>query len=58
MSHILRCPDCRTYTLNDSCPKCSAKTINVKPAKFSPEDKFAVYRRKSKEGQLKEKGVL
>ena len=34
------------------------KTINPKPAKFNPEDKYSDYRRKAKEEILKEKGLL
>ncbi|MBI2508116.1 RNA-protein complex protein Nop10 [Candidatus Woesearchaeota archaeon] len=45
---ILKCQNCNTYTLKESCQKCSSKTITPKPAKFSPEDKFGKYRRKYK----------
>lgn len=44
-TQILKCTKCNTYTLKQSCPKCKAKCITSKPAKFSPEDKFGVYRR-------------
>ncbi len=48
MKHLMRCPKCRTYTLKESC-SCSAKTIMPKPPKYSPDDKYASYRRKAKE---------
>lgn len=48
-NRIFQCPQCKTYTLKDKCPKCSTKTGTTVPAKFSPEDKFGVYRRKYKQ---------
>ena len=42
---ILKCPICREYTLKEE--HC-AKTVTIRPAKFSPEDKFGAYRRKYK----------
>jgi len=48
MKKIMKCPDCNTYTLKDSCPNCKIKTINPRPAKFSPEDKYGKYRRLAK----------
>jgi len=50
---ILRCPVCKTYTLNKICKTCSSKTITSKPAKYSPEDKYGAYRRIYKEENLK-----
>ncbi|MFT4283025.1 MAG: nucleolar RNA-binding Nop10p family protein [Candidatus Woesearchaeota archaeon] len=44
--HILKCESCNNYTLKESC--CSKKTVRVKPARFSPEDKYAKYRRMAK----------
>lgn len=58
MIHILKCPSCASYTMNAVCPRCGATTLAVKPAKFSPEDKFAGYRRKFKEEELKKRGWL
>ena len=42
---ILKCPICKKYTIKKL--HCT-ETISVKPAKFSPEDKFGIYRRKYK----------
>lgn len=53
MKHILFCPHCKSYTLKGQCNGCSSKTIMPKPAKYGPEDPYAAYRRKAKEGQLK-----
>ncbi len=43
MKHIYKCTKCETYTMKDTC--CDTKTINPKPAKYSPSDKYAKYRR-------------
>ena len=44
--------------MKEVCSFCGLKTINPKPAKFNPEDKYSDYRRKAKEEILKEKGLL
>jgi rRNA maturation protein Nop10 len=48
MVHILKCDSCGSYGLDGICT-CGAKRQKVAPAKFSPEDKYAEYRRKAKE---------
>ncbi len=45
---ILFCDKCREYTLKEKCPICEKKTIQNKPPKFSPEDKYGKYRRMTK----------
>ena len=45
IKEILKCKKCNTYTLKKTCPKCKEKTITIKPAKFSIEDKYGKYRR-------------
>ena len=40
---IFKCPECNSYTLKEE--HCSAKTVNVNPARYSPEDKYGAYRR-------------
>ncbi|MBT3303802.1 ribosome biogenesis protein [Candidatus Woesearchaeota archaeon] len=47
MNHIMKCSKCGKYTLEASC--CSKKTVSPRPPKYSPEDKYADYRRKYKE---------
>jgi H/ACA ribonucleoprotein complex subunit 3 len=49
---ILYCEKCEEYTLHSECPKCGSKTIQRKPPKYSPEDKYAEYRRQAKEELL------
>lgn len=58
MVNILKCPKCYRYTMKAVCPNCREKTINIRPPKFSLEDKFAHYRRETKRMLLKEKGLL
>ena len=54
MKHIQKCKGCKKYTLKDKCPKCGEKTVNPKPAKYSPDDRMGKYRRLAK----KERGLL
>ncbi|HEU5460646.1 MAG TPA: RNA-protein complex protein Nop10 [Nitrososphaeraceae archaeon] len=45
MKHLLRkCLKCKIYTLKNQCPNCSAITVDPTPAKFSPDDKYILYR--------------
>ncbi|PIN86166.1 ribosome biogenesis protein [Candidatus Woesearchaeota archaeon CG10_big_fil_rev_8_21_14_0_10_44_13] len=46
MKHIMRCPVCGVYTMKEE--HCGQKTVNPKPPKYSPEDKYGGYRRKAK----------
>lgn len=45
--HIMFCRKCRKFTMKDVC-ECGSKALTTKPAKYSPEDKWGKYRRKSK----------
>lgn len=49
MRHILKCEDCGIYTISETCPSCEKRTVSMKPAKYSPQDKYAKYRRMAKE---------
>ncbi|MDI9633671.1 MAG: RNA-protein complex protein Nop10 [Methanolinea sp.] len=42
---LRRCPRDRTYTLKSSCPACGEPTVPAHPARFSPDDRLARYRR-------------
>ncbi len=47
MSHsIKKC--CEKYTLQETCSVCSKKTESPAPPKYSPDDKYASYRRQYK----------
>jgi H/ACA ribonucleoprotein complex subunit 3 len=56
MKHILKCEKCNEYTMMEV-HGCGTKTINVKPAKFSPEDQYGDYRRKAKREQWQKQGL-
>lgn len=45
--HILKCTSCKKYGLGEICV-CGSKTQRVIPPKFSPDDKYAKYRRQAK----------
>ena len=47
-SRILKCPACGTYALTEHCP-CGAARLPPRPPKYSPDDRYAEYRRKYKE---------
>ena len=57
MKHILKCKKCGNYTMNEKCD-CGGEAVNVKPAKFSIEDKYGAYRRKVKKDGLLKEGLL
>jgi H/ACA ribonucleoprotein complex subunit 3 len=44
-SILRRCPACGKYSLQASCPACGAATATPHPARFSPQDRWARYRR-------------
>ncbi len=58
MEHLFKCEKCNKYTMKEICDTCNSKTTNPRPAKFSPEDQWADYRRKAKMQQWKEKGFV
>ena len=58
MRHILKCPKCGQYTMQEKCAKCNADTINPKPAKYSADDRYGAYRRKAKRSELEKRGLL
>jgi len=45
MSSIRYCTRCKDYTLEEKCRKCGEDTVVKKPARFSPQDHYGVYRR-------------
>lgn len=56
MNHIYTCAVCGTYTMLQK--HCSKATQSVKPAKFSPDDKYADMTRKAKEDERRKQGLL
>ncbi|PIN69848.1 ribosome biogenesis protein [Candidatus Woesearchaeota archaeon CG_4_10_14_0_2_um_filter_57_5] len=53
MKKIMRCTGCGKYTLNDCCA-----VVSAHPAKWSPEDRWAEWRRKAKEASWRAEGLL
>jgi len=52
---LRRCGECGRYTLRqDACPQCGGRVNIPHPSKFSPEDKYAKYRRAMKEPIVKD----
>ncbi len=48
-SLLRRCARCGAYTLRkDACPKCGGPVEVPHPPKYSPEDKYQIYRIKMK----------
>ena len=47
---IYKCGDCGRYTLETTCPKCGALTMDPRPARYSPLDPYGIYRRLAKKG--------
>jgi len=58
MRHIYKCKNCKIYTTNIKCPKCGIETTLSIPPKYSPDDKYASYRRKVKSDMLKKEGLI
>lgn len=49
MPHLFKCTKCSIYTLDQrACPSCGGPVSDPKPSKYSPQDKYGVYRRKAK----------
>lgn len=44
--NMLKCEKCHNYTLSECV--CGGKVLSPKPPKYSPEDKYASYRRRAK----------
>ena len=58
MKHLRKCFNCNVYTMKEKCPKCNNQANVAAPVKFSPEDKYGVYRRKAKKESLLKEGLL
>jgi H/ACA ribonucleoprotein complex subunit 3 len=58
MRRIRYCWECKTYTLRETCPSCKQGTSPRAPPKFSPEDRHAIQRRREREAELRERGLI
>ncbi|MDI6721892.1 MAG: RNA-protein complex protein Nop10 [Candidatus Aenigmarchaeota archaeon] len=47
MNRLKKCLGCGKYTLSETC-SCGSPAKSAHPPKFSPEDKYAKYRRMGK----------
>jgi len=56
--HIMICAGCGKYTLKESCSDCNKPTVEARPPKYSPEDKYGHLRRQTKEEQYRQKGLI
>ncbi len=49
MKTLKTCPACKKYTMNEKCA-CGSDTRTAHPPKYSPQDKYAKYRREAEYG--------
>lgn len=56
MNRIYYCDKCNQYTLENEC-KCGGEASDVRPPKYSPEDKYKKYRQLEKKEKLKKEGL-
>lgn len=57
MRHIFKCIKCNKYTMKETC-SCGSTAMNPKPLKYSPDDKFAEYKRKAKFDEYAKRGLI
>ena len=57
MRHIFKCSKCGKYTMKESCD-CNGKAIVARPLKYSADDRLAVYRRKAKAEEYRQRVLL
>lgn len=53
---LRRCRKCSCYTMKASCPVDGSETGTAHPPKYSPQDKWARYRRNEKYPELSAAG--
>lgn len=56
MNRIFICTKCEAYTMESRC-KCGGEASDVRPPKYSPEDKYKKYRQEEKKELLKKEGL-
>ncbi|MBU0981002.1 MAG: RNA-protein complex protein Nop10 [Nanoarchaeota archaeon] len=54
---LLKCKSCDRYTMKEECP-CGGKAVLPQPPKYSPQDKYARYRRMAKMEDRSERGLI
>ncbi|MBS3135452.1 ribosome biogenesis protein [Candidatus Woesearchaeota archaeon] len=58
MKHIYLCHKCNVFTMSELCTKCGSKASTLKPPKYSPEDKYAGYRRQAMQEEREKRGLI
>lgn len=48
---IMKCVDCGQYTLGEVCSRCGGETKSAHPAKYSPDDEYAIYKARPLESE-------
>ncbi|NLU46188.1 MAG: RNA-protein complex protein Nop10 [Euryarchaeota archaeon] len=46
-SNFKRCTVCGRYTLSSACPSCGLAAVCPVPMRYSPDDRYGVYRRRA-----------
>jgi len=57
MKHILKCDNCKKYTMKETCDCGSKATVPI-PMKYNPDDKFSSYRRRAKLKDYANRGLI
>ena len=55
--HIFKCEKCGSYIMDERC-KCGCKAVTARPAKYSPDDKYADLRRDAKREEAEKRGLI
>lgn len=57
MKHIFKCGNCGKYTMKEVCG-CGQKTLIARHVRYTPNDKFASYKRKAKIDEYTSRGLI
>jgi len=55
--HIFKCANCSKYTMKEVCA-CGSRTLVSRPLKYTPDDRFAPYKRKAKLEDYMKRGLI
>ena len=53
---LRKCRNCNLYTMKEKCPQCGAPSSPSIPPRYSPDDRYGEYRRKSIRDEYGENG--
>jgi len=57
MKHIFKCGSCGKYTMKEVC-SCGQKTLIARHVRYTPNDKFASYKRKAKIDEYRKRDFI